>query len=168
MISAFFRPKKGYFKGFLHAKRGGNRGEVRHRFYDPSLGFVRYVVSCCSHGSCNFVYMGWELSVCVCVCMCMCMYVQRATGRSFQYFLTKISHKVYFINISNYFFCFSKKVIFHLDPFFLGVLEARYIHEKSMQPRFFVFCSCLPKKLSGDVLAPSDHALDPPGLCTCP
>ena len=30
--------------------------------------------------------------------------VQRATGRSFQYFLTKISHKVYFNNISRYFF----------------------------------------------------------------
>ena len=47
-------------------------------------------------------------------------------------------------------------------------LKKASIREKSMQPRFFVFCSCLPKKLSGDVLAPSDPSLDPPGLCTCP
>ena len=38
------------------------------------------------------------------------MSVQRATGRSFQYFLTKISHKVYFNNISRYFFCFFEKI----------------------------------------------------------
>ena len=66
------------------------------------------------------------------------------------------------------FFVFSKKVIFHFFGIFLGVLEVRYIHEKSMQPRFFVFCSFLPKKLSGDVLAPSDPSLDPPGLCNRP
>ena len=49
---------------------------------------------------------------------------------------------------------------------FLGVLEVRYIHEKSMRPRFFVFCSYIPQKLSGDVLAPSDPSLDPPELFT--
>ena len=57
---------------------------------------------------------------------------------------------------------FAKKVIFHFFRIFLSVLEVRYIHEKSMRPRFFVFCSYLPKKLSGDVLAPSDPSLDPP------
>ena len=41
----------------------------------------------------------------------------------------------------------------------------RYIHQnwqKSMRPIFFVFCSYLLKKLSGDVLTPSDPSLDPP------
>ena len=37
------------------------------------------------------------------------MYVQRATGRSFQDILTKISHKVHFNNISKCFLVFSKK-----------------------------------------------------------
>ena len=40
--------------------------------------------------------------------------------------------------------------------------------QKSMRPIFFVFCSYLLKKLSGDVLTPSDPSLDPPGLCTRP
>ena len=35
------------------------------------------------------------------------------------------------------------------------------IYQKSMQP-FFVFCSYLHKKVSGDVLTPSDPSLDPP------
>ena len=58
---------------------------------------VMEVVILCIWGG-NFPYV----SVCV----------QRATGRSFQYFLTKISHKVYFNNISNYFFCFFEKSYF--------------------------------------------------------
>ena len=51
---------------------------------------------------------------------------------------------------------------------YLGVLEVRYIHEKLMRPRFLFFCSSLPKKLSGDVLAPSGPSLDPTGHCKCP
>ena len=35
------------------------------------------------------------------------------------------------------------------------------IHQKSMRPRFFIFCSYLLKKLSGGVLAPSDPSLYP-------
>ena len=35
------------------------------------------------------------------------------------------------------------------------------IHEKSMQPRNFIFCFYLPKMLSGGVLVPSDPSLDP-------
>ena len=71
-----------------------------------------------------------------------------------------------------HFFGFCKKSYFSFSKInfgaFLGVLEVRYIHEKSMRPSFFVFCSNLPKKLSGDVLAPSDPSLDPPGLCNRP
>ena len=94
--------------------------------------------------------------------------VHRPARQSFQHFYTKISHNVHFDNISNYFFCFFEKSYFSFGPHFLGVLEVRYIHEKSMQLRFFVFCSCLPKKLSGDVLPPSNASFDPPALCTCP
>ena len=71
-----------------------------------------------------------------------------------------------------HFFGFCKKSYFSFSKInfgaFLGVLEVRYIREKSMRPRFFVFCSYLPKKLSGDVLAPSDPSLDPPELCMYP
>ena len=41
-------------------------------------------------------------------------------------------------------------------------------HEKSMQPRIFIFCFHLPKMMSGDVLAPSDPSLDPMGPLRAP
>ena len=37
-----------------------------------------------------------------------------------------------------------------------------------MRPRIFIFCFYLRKKLSGDVLAPSDPSIDPPGPAQAP
>ena len=62
---------------------------------------VRYVDSCCYHGSCSLCIWGGNFPVSV----------RTATGRSFQDILTKISHKVHFNNISKYFFCFLEKKI---------------------------------------------------------
>ena len=37
-----------------------------------------------------------------------------------------------------------------------------------MRPRIFIFCFYLPKKLSGNVLAPSDASIDPLGPAQAP